>query len=239
MTEPQRTGREPAFNLPAPVIALIAMLLVIHAGQMYVLSDAARTVLDVWFAFIPLRFTFPSEVPGGAWPLIWTPVTHAFLHANWPHVLINSAWLAIFGTPVARRYGVARFYVAFVLSSIAGALAFALFQTQSVAVLVGASGGISGLTGVAVRFIFQPVVMALDPETGEPVPVGRHLATVREVFADTRARSLTLIWLALNAATPLLPLFGSMQAEIAWQAHIGGFLAGFFLAPLLEARMRG
>jgi membrane associated rhomboid family serine protease len=236
MTDTQHAGREPIFNLPAPVFGLIGMLLAIHAGQAFLLDEMSRNELNWWFAFIPLRFSFASEMPGGYWPLVWTPITHAFLHANWTHVLINSAWLAIFGTPVARRYGALRFLIAFVLSSIVGALGFALFQSQSVAVLVGASGGISGLTGVAIRFIFQPVIFVRDPETGEPVPVGQHLASLREVFANSRSRSLTLIWLALNAATPLLPLFGGMEAEIAWQAHIGGFLAGFFLAPLLEAR---
>lgn len=236
MTDNPPSGHEPMFNLPVPLIFLIGTLLAIHAGQVFILDQATQVDLTIWFAFVPLRLTYPADIPGGYWPLLWTPFTHAFLHANWPHVLINSAWLAVFGTPVARRYGAWRFFAVFLLSSAVGAFAFALFQTLSQAVLVGASGGISGLTGLAVRFIFQPVIMAIDPESNLPVPVGRKLATIGEVFGNTRARSLTLVWLALNALTPLLPLFVGMDAEIAWQAHIGGFLAGFFLAPLLERR---
>ena len=238
MTETPPATREPMFNMPGAVVLLIGTLLAIHAGQTLVFDARTQTEFNIWLAFIPLRFWYPSELPGGIWPLIWTPFTHALLHANWPHVLINSAWLAIFGTPVARRYGAARFFVAFAITSAAGALGFALFHTQNIAILVGASGGIAGLTGVAVRFIFQPVIFARDPESGQPVPVGRKLATLGEVFANSRSRGLTLVWLGLNILTPVLPMLGGidMNAEIAWQAHIGGFLAGFLLAPLLEMR---
>ncbi len=236
MNDEQAPAREPVFNMPAPVVFLVLTLIAIYAGEAYILDKAAQFDLNVWFAFIPLRIAFPQEIPGGYWPLLWTPVTHAFLHASWMHVLLNSAWLAIFGTPVARRYGGVRFFVVFGVTAIAGAVLYAVFESQTSAVLVGASGGIAGLTGVAVRFIFQPVIVVPDPETGRPIPVGRHLATIREVFANTSARSLTVIWLVLNGAAPILPMLGGMDAQIAWQAHIGGFLAGFFMAPLLETR---
>ena len=236
MTDTAQSGREPIFNLPAPVLLLIATLLAIYAGQAYILGPQAQLDFNIWFAFVPLRLYYPNEVPGGLWPLIWTPFTHALLHANWPHVLINSAWLMVFGTPVARRYGALRFFVAFALSSAIGAFAFTLLHAQTEAVLVGASGGISGLTGVAVRFIFQPIIMGIDPESEQPVALGRKLATIREVFANSRSRALTLIWIVLNALTPILPMTMGVDAQIAWQAHLGGFLAGFFLAPLLETR---
>ena len=236
MDDTKTLGREPIFNLPTTVSFLILTLLAIHAGQVLILDDGHQIDLNVWFAFIPLRFVYPGDIPGGYWPLIWTPFTHALLHASWPHVLINSAWLAIFGTPVVRRYGTWRFFVVFALTSAVGALSFAALHSQDVAILVGASGGISGLTGVAVRFIFQPLLVTKHPETGEVVPIGRKLASIREVFTNSRSRGLTIMWLALNALTPILPMLTGFDAEIAWQAHIGGFLAGFFLAPLLETR---
>ena len=45
-----------------------------------------------------------------------------------------------------------------------------------------------------------------------------------------------LIWIILNAAIPLLPLFGGAGVSIAWQAHLGGFFAGLLLVPLFERR---
>ncbi len=236
MSEPNAAAREPVFNMPPPVIFLIGTLVAIYVGQAYILSPRSQAAMELWLAFNPARLFYADQVPGGFLPVIWTSVTYSFLHANWPHVLLNSAWLAIFGTPVARRYGTVRFLAVFLFASIAAAWGFALVQPFGYAALVGASGGISGLTGLAVRFIFQPIVWVRHPETDEPVPIGRHLASIREVFANTRARTLTIVWLALNAATPILPLLTGMQADIAWQAHIAGFLAGFFIAPMLEPR---
>ena len=47
------------------------------------------------------------------------------------------------------------------------------------------------------------------------------------------------MWIVLNGVVPLLPVFmPDMQVEIAWQAHLGGFLFGFFAVPLFERRDR-
>ncbi len=53
---------------------------------------------------------------------------------------------------------------------------------------------------------------------------------------SARARYFTLIWLGLNAAVPLVPLFTGASVGIAWQAHLGGFAVGFLLVPLFERR---
>ena len=103
--------------------------------------------------------------------------------------------------------------------------------------LVGASGGVAALTGAAVRFIFQPPVIAVDEKTGERHLLGRHLATLREFVRNPTARFFSLTWIALNGIVPLLPMFiGNSDFQVAWQAHIGGFLAGLLLVPLFERR---
>ena len=79
---------------------------------------------------------------------------------------------------VAQRYGAWPTVAIFALASIAGALAFAATTLPALQVLLGASGGVAGLTGAAVRFIFQPLLVARHPETGEVVPLGRRLATL-------------------------------------------------------------
>jgi membrane associated rhomboid family serine protease len=105
----QRLGgepeRQPIFNLPPVIAAIAGLLLAIEAAESLVLNESARNELLVWFAFIPYRLLDISAAPGGFWPLLWTPFTHAFLHAGWEHVLLNTVWFLIFATPVARRYG--------------------------------------------------------------------------------------------------------------------------------------
>lgn len=229
-------GREPVFLLPGVVTALIGVMVAIHAASTLVLNQEGYGRLIQWFAFLPLRIVAASENSWLALPLIWTPFTHALLHGGWDHLLINMAWLAIFGTPIARRYGALPMLILFFVASAAGAALFAATTLYTGAYLVGASGGIAGLTGAAVRFIFQPVLVMQHPETGERVPVGRRLASFTDLAKDTRARMFILIWVVLNAAVPLLPIFTGANVQVAWQAHLGGFFAGILLVGLFERR---
>lgn len=238
-TGPETVSRQPIFLLPGVVMSLIGFMIAVEAAQSVVLDQQGQMQLVLWFGFVPMRVWQPDAVPGGWLPLLWTPLTHAFLHAGWQHVLLNSAWLAIFGTPVARRYGAIKFLIMFAISAVIGAFTFLLLASANAFVLVGASGGVSGLTGAAMRFVFQPVEIARHPETGERVILGRRLASFGEVLRDPRPRYFVVFWIGINALMPILPaLTGGTQMQIAWQAHLGGFLAGFLLVPLLERRER-
>jgi membrane associated rhomboid family serine protease len=234
----QSGGRQPVFLLPGVITALLGLLLAVHIAASF-LDQFGQLQLTYWFGFIPLRLV-ASESLLDWLPLLWTPITHAFLHAGWEHLIINGAWLAIFGTPVARRYGPVPTVVLFLVSAAAGAAAFAATSLYSGAFLIGASGGVSGLTGAAVRFMFQPVLMARDPQTDRPIVLGRRLASFSELLSNPRSRWFTLFWIGINAAVPLLSgLSGGAGAVIAWQAHLGGFFAGLLLVPLFERRSHG
>ena len=230
----QPSTREPAINLPAGIVALLALMLAVHLARTLVLNERSDLELLLWTAFTSFRITQPTDLPGGLLPLIWTPFTYALLHADWIHLGINSVWLAAFGTPVARRYGIRSMLLLFFISSAAGAALFAMIP--SAGFLIGASGGIAGLTGAASRFIFQPLIVHRDPHTGEQRILGRQLATFGQLMRDRRAGVFVLVWVVGNAVIPLLPdLFGG-GGTISWQAHLGGFLAGLFLVALFERK---
>lgn len=235
---PQGGGSAPVpmTNLPPAVLALGGLLVAIHIAKTLVLDSNASTFLYTWFGFIPDRLTNPELVPGGALPLVWTVVTHALLHGDWMHLFFNVAWLAVFGTPVTRRYGIGGFAILGLAGAIAGAAGFAVFNTVFGAILIGASGAISGYMGAAMRFVFQPVQVAVHPETGERIVLGRKLASLREVIQNRRALAFSGIWIAINLAVGLASLFSEGGGYIAWQAHLAGFAAGFLLVPLLERR---
>lgn len=230
----QASTREPAINLPGGILALLALMLAVHLARTLVLNERSDLELLLWTAFTSYRITQPGDLPGGLLPLLWTPFTYALLHADWIHLGINSVWLAAFGTPVARRYGIRPMLLLFFISSAAGAALFVMFP--SAGILIGASGGIAGLTGAACRFIFQPLIVHRDPETGEQRILGRQLATFSQLVRDRRAGVFILVWVVGNAIVPLIPdLFGG-GGTISWQAHLGGFLAGLLLVPLFERK---
>lgn len=232
----QRAGREPVFLLPGGVTAMIGVLVAIYLASTLVLNQAGQLQLVFWFAFQPLRIVAGMDDLSLAVPLIWTPFSHALLHAGWEHLLVNAAWLAIFATPVSRRYGAGPMLAIFFASAAAGAALFAATTLYSGSYLIGASGGVAGLTGAAVRFIFQPVILAQHPGTGERMVLGRRLASFGDLWRDGRARFFILIWVLLNAAVPLLPLVTGTQMSVAWQAHLGGFFAGILIVGLFERR---
>ena len=129
------TSREPVFNVPTVLVALIAALFLIHAGRAWLLTQDDDVEFLLWFAFIPARYDTsllqgisPGDViPGGIGPQVWTFLTYAFLHADWTHVFVNTIWLLPFGTAVARRFGTFRFALMFAATSIAGAREIAFF----------------------------------------------------------------------------------------------------------------
>lgn len=234
-------GRQPIFLLPGAVSALAGLLVAIHLGSTFVLDVHGLGNLRIWFGFIPFRFTAPELLPGGMLPLLWSGFSHALLHIDFTHLLVNAAWLLVFGTPVARRYGGVPFLLVFFLGALAGALLLTAVQLALVnqfSVLIGASGGVAALTGAAMRFIFQPVVVGQNPETGERVILGRRTAGWAELFSNPRSRAFILVWVGFNLLIPLAPLVTGVEIPIAWEAHIGGFVAGLLMPPLFDKRQR-
>ena len=234
----QQGGAEPAILLPGVITAMLGLLVAIHLARELILNPEGNFELELWLAFVPFRIIAGQQLPELWLPLLWTPFTHALLHAGWEHLLFNCAWLAIFGTPVARRYGVLPTLVLFLVSAAVGAACFAITVLPDNQWLIGASGGVAGLTGAACRFMFQPVLVSTDPETGAQIVLGRRLASYGELLRDSRARFFIALWLLLNAAVPFMPLLFGQEVGIAWQAHLGGFLIGLIIVPLFERKSR-
>lgn len=228
--------REPVFNVPDIIAGIALALIGIHAIRTWLLGRYEDVEVITYFAFIPVRYALEDASllePGGLLPRVWTFVTYALLHASWLHLVVNLVWLLAFGTPVARRFGSARFAVFFAVTAAGGALAHYLSYPEGTAPLVGASGAISGTMAGAVRFMFQPGG-ALSGRNA-PFPDHQPAGTLVEIFSDRRALIFVAAFFGLNLLFGLgFGMPGAEEAEVAWQAHLGGFLAGLLLFPLFD-----
>ncbi|WP_265518792.1 rhomboid family intramembrane serine protease [Nitratireductor luteus] len=216
--EPPR-GREPIFNLPPVVVAFIGICVAVHLVRLYVAGPAFEQFVLLNFAFIPLRYTggFAIDLP---W--LTSPLTYAFLHGGWAHLTVNMIWLAAFGSPLANRIGTRRFilfWIATVLAAVG--LHFVLHPYDAVP-LVGASGAISGMMGAAARFAFR-----IDRRAGKAGFAGPVLP-LNAVLRSRTAMTFLAVWMVVNLVVGLGMGAGPGAPPIAWEAHIGGFLVGFF-----------
>lgn len=249
-------GREPILNLPGVISILLLALAAIHAARVWLLDDAADFRLVTELAVIPARWLAALDpgagaailkslhgggegiTPGylayarfvldGEGPRPWSAVSYAFLHGSLAHLALNGVWLAAFGTPVARRFGPMRFLALSGLATIGGAAVHVLSGPSSLAPMVGASAAVSGMMAAAARFAF-----ARDGEGGEVHLRPAH--TLAGMARDRRAALFVAVWFVTNAMVGVLagPL-GIADPAIAWQAHMGGFLAGLLAFPLLD-----
>lgn len=245
--------REPAFNLPLVVTTCLVVLVGVHALRTWALSEENDLSTLIDYALIPARWTAawdPSRTEdvlraaasGGASAETsarlafarylmaepeakpWTFLTYAALHGSWTHVALNGVWLAAFGTPVARRNGAWRFLVLAAVATVAGALAHLFLHPLSISPLIGASAAVSGLMAGATRFIFSP------GSDGFQRP-----QTLAELLRNRNAVLFLGIWFGINILSGIVAVpLGITDASIAWEAHIGGFLAGLLLFPLLD-----
>ena len=140
-----------------------------------------------------------------------SPLTYQFLHGGFAHLVINMLGLAAFGSGVERHIGPWRMLGLYLLAGVVGAFAQFAAHPELPQLLVGASGSISGL--------FAAVLW----------------------FAARRRGFLLLVglWMVMNVITGGASAARGGRHAVAWIAHLGGFLTGLFLFPLLERRQRG
>jgi membrane associated rhomboid family serine protease len=226
---------EPIFNVPPVVLATIAALLIVHAVRTLILTDAQDDWLLLAFAFIPARYDIAAgavgSVPGGFGAELWSFFTYAFLHADLLHIGLNLAWLLPFGTALARRFGTWRYTAFMLVVAAAGAFAHLVTHLGAIVPMIGASAAISGAMAAALRFVFQP---------GGPLALWGGDVNDDAYFVQASSLGATLrdprfliffgAWLGLNLLVGLGTVsIGEAGQEIAWQAHIGGFVAGLLL----------
>jgi rhomboid protease GluP len=141
----------------------------------------------------------------------WRLVTSCFVHIGWVHLLMNMLSLGMMGPVAEMMWGRGRLLVIYAVSGVAGScLAMA---NRPEAMLAGASGAIWGVQMALVAWVML---------------FRAHLPSHQ--VADMYRR-LTIV-IVLNVGLSMLP-------TISWEGHLGGGIAGFVTAGLLNVARYG
>ena len=213
----------PSASKPCVTISLIVSCACVFLWQRSLDTASSRQAAAALGAVPAVLLTDARLPPDLQWiPRFATPLTSMFLHGGWMHLLGNMLFLWIYGDNVEEALGHARYLVFYLLCGIAAILVQALSNPQSPYPIIGASGAISGVLG-AYLLLF---------------PRARVLTLVLLPFFFTTLRMpamlLLLLWFAVQLISDLAVPDGS--ASVAFRAHIGGFLTGMLLVPLLKRR---
>lgn len=203
-----KTPTPPLINLPFLTKMLMGVFLLIHVVITYVLPQSGMEWVYTHLGFIPGRFT--GALPFEPLALV-TPLTHIFIHGSWLHLIMNTVMMAAFGSGIERWMGARRMAIFFFLCGLCGAAFHFALNMHSPFPVIGASGALSGL--------FAAAIIMLNRGRGE---MGGRFGILPFI----------LLWIGITVG------FGMMGSpdgsDIAWAAHLGGFLGGFAILKLMK-----
>lgn len=226
-----KPASQPVFNIPVVIVSIIAVCAAVYVLQYYLLSAEQQIRFLLMFGFIPARFSLADGFFDlSAW---MTTITYSFMHGGFAHLAVNTVWLAAFGSPLAGRIGVLRFLAFWVLTAIIAAFTHYAIYSESLVPLVGASGAISGMMGAAARFGFRRVTVWGNDGRQTPA-FGGELLSVAASFQNRTVLTFVGFWFVINILTGLYSVAPGDLSGIAWQAHIGGFVAGYIAIIWLD-----
>ena len=213
-------------NTPLKVIRFQFVTLAIIVGNVVIFLMTGAFQSDIFLANVATSFgVVPSDitfgVPQSPIPEPLTFVTYMFLHAGWIHLISNMLFLWVFADNVEDAFGYFAFTLFYLLCGIAGALAHVMMTPDSPAPLIGASGAVSGIIGAYVLLYPKARIWIL-------------------LFYRIPLR-ISAIWVL--GGWFLLQVFSVLTAgtdsdvQVAWWAHIGGFIAGLVITLVLRSRL--
>jgi membrane associated rhomboid family serine protease len=234
-------AREPILTIPGAMTALLVLLAAIHVVRVLLPPEAGEWM--IWtFGFVPARYDLSlPDVPfrGGIGAAIWSFLTYALLHADLNHILFNGLWLLPFGSAVARRFGSWRFFAFLAVTAIAGAVAHLATHAHEIAPMIGASAAVSGAMAASTRFAFGRGSFLAFGRPRDAISAAQVPAlSLGQALRNPRVLAFLAVWFGINIVFGIGSIaVGATAQSIAWQAHIGGFVAGLLLFSLFDPEM--
>lgn len=208
---------EPHYTRPTVTLIIIAANVLVFLYELSLgMSSYALNRFIMHYGIVPDRLHYSSII------------TSMFIHGGFLHIAGNMWFLWIFGRGVEDMLGHAKYLFLYFACGIVGALVYIMVSSNSTVPTIGASGAIAGVMGAyLIKF----------PRA--------HIVTLVFIFVfittvDIPAAFLLLYWFAIQFFSGIGSVGYSQvsNGDVAWFAHVGGFLAGMALMMLMRSSTR-
>jgi len=204
-----------------------------HVNRMLILVNVAVSVVILLsnFGFIDSSFAGDIEERFSMTPYyiirgeeLYTLFTSVFLHDGLLHLFGNMLYLYIFGDNIEDVFGHVSYLVFYIFSGLAASFAYILSITNPnvyTTPVVGASGAIAGVLGAYLILYPKARILTLII-AGWPI-----IVPVPAIF-------FLGFWFLMQWLEASFGVVGN----VAWWAHIGGFIAGLALALIFGLKRK-
>lgn len=174
------------------------------------------------YGMLPIRY---SNIPWGesfGLPFDYglSFITSLFLHGGWFHLILNMWFIWIFADNIEDRMGHGLFWCFYLLCGLIATVTQWLFDPQLTSPVVGASGAIAGILGA--YFFLYPYARVVIWIPFLLLPI----------FVEVPAIAFLGFWVIIQLHEATTSVVFGAPADVAWWAHLGGFIAGAVLYPL-------
>jgi membrane associated rhomboid family serine protease len=206
---------EPHYTRATVTLVIIVINVLVFVYELSMPSYALNRFIML-HGIVPDRLNYSSVL------------TSMFIHGGFLHIAGNMWFLWVFGRGVEDLIGHGKYLFLYLACGFAAALAHILVNANSTVPTVGASGAIAGIMGAyLIKF----------PRA--------HIRTLVFIFifittVDIPAAFLLLYWFAIQffSGVGSVGYSTTSSGDVAWFAHVGGFLAGMALIMLMPTRPR-
>ncbi|MFQ5659060.1 MAG: rhomboid family intramembrane serine protease [Gammaproteobacteria bacterium] len=213
----------PTIVFPFLTITLIATCVLVYLWQISLGPGGSQAIvysLGLIPAVLLEKLSLPANL--ALVPAEMTIFTSMFLHGGLFHLAGNMLYLWIFGNNIEDALGRSRFIIFYFLCGIAAAAGQTLQNPDSQIPMIGASGAISGVLGAYLLLYPHARVLVL-------IPLGFFIQLIR-----MPASWVLGLWFVMQLISSALSNLEG--GGVAFSAHIGGFIAGMVLVPLLKRK---
>lgn len=199
----------PRRGFPILTISLIIINVVIFVWSYFLNFENFESIVTT-YGFIPV------------FPTVLTLFTSMFLHGGPDHIFGNMWYLWIFGDNVEDRFGRIKFLLLYFASGLFATFMQYLTNPFSDIPSIGASGAISGILGAYILLF----------------PREKVLTSISYSLVRIPAFIVIGLWFVIQFIFGAASLLGGMGSNIAFFAHIGGFIFGLIFTFVLGRRKK-